>query len=46
MDKGFKASILWGEGKEECSAQCEHGSHSADAALNQALDPGYAKRRA
>jgi len=44
MDKGFKASILWGESKDETGKQCDCGTHSAEAALNQALDPGLAKR--
>eukprot|EP00435_Cladocopium_sp_Y103_P036101 s69_g9.t1 len=45
MDKGFKASLLWGESKDETSKSCECGTDSAASALTQALDPGLAKRR-
>lgn len=44
MDKGFKASLLWGESKDETSKSCDCGTDSAASALTQALDPGLAKR--
>eukprot|EP00438_Fugacium_kawagutii_P021280 Skav209142 [mRNA] locus=scaffold3638:12370:19700:+ [translate_table: standard] len=44
MDKGFKASLLWGEIKDETTKCCASGSHSSEAALHQALDPELTKR--
>ncbi|CAK9046412.1 unnamed protein product [Durusdinium trenchii] len=45
MDKGFKASLLWGDSKEESTGKhCGCGTHSSEAALNHALDPSNTKR--
>ena len=44
MDKGFRASLLWGESKDETSKPCSCSTENSHKALDQALDPGLAKR--
>ncbi|CAJ1411228.1 unnamed protein product [Effrenium voratum] len=45
MDKGFKASLLWGQTKVEQTMPCDCGAQDAAHALSQALDPTLAKRQ-